>query len=79
MCRDAGIKIVYLPPYSLDLNPIKEFFAELKAFIKKQWPKFESPHTDFKEYLEWCVSVIGSQELSVKGHFRHTGVVVEEY
>jgi hypothetical protein len=35
MCEDAGVKLVYLPPYSPDLNPIKEFFAELKAFIKR--------------------------------------------
>jgi len=41
MCRDASVKLVYLPPYSPDLNPIEEFFAELKAFIKKQWHEFE--------------------------------------
>ena len=35
MCSTAGVKLLYLPPYSPDLNPIKEFFSELKAFIKK--------------------------------------------
>jgi len=35
MCDLAGVKLVYLPPYSPDLNPIEEFFSELKAFIKK--------------------------------------------
>jgi transposase len=40
MCRNAGVILVYLPPYSPDLNPI-EFFAELKAFIKKQWHEYE--------------------------------------
>jgi transposase len=35
MCHDAGVKLVYLLPYSLDRNPIKEFFAELKAFIER--------------------------------------------
>lgn len=29
MCADAGVKLVYLPPYSPDLNPIEDFFAEL--------------------------------------------------
>ena len=28
-----GVKLIYLPMYSPDLNPIKEFFGELKAFI----------------------------------------------
>jgi transposase len=35
MCHDAGVKLVYLLRYSPDLNPIEEFFAELKAFIKR--------------------------------------------
>jgi transposase len=42
MCCDAGVVLLYLPPYSPDLNPIEEFFAELKAFIKKQWHEYES-------------------------------------
>jgi transposase len=32
MCSEARVKLVYLPPYSPDLNPIDEFFAELKSF-----------------------------------------------
>lgn len=35
MWVDAGVKLIYLPPYSPDLNPIKAFFAKLKAFIKR--------------------------------------------
>ena len=35
MCHDAGVKLVYLPLYSPDFNPIEEFFAKLKAFIKR--------------------------------------------
>jgi transposase len=51
MCREAGVKLLYLPPYSPDLNPIEEFFAELKAFIKKQWHEFESsPQLDFGHF-----------------------------
>jgi transposase len=41
MCADAGVKLMYLPPYSPDLNPIEEFFAELKAFIKRSWRTYE--------------------------------------
>lgn len=35
MCHKASVKLMYLPPYSSDLNPIEEFFAGLKAIIKK--------------------------------------------
>jgi transposase len=36
MCRDAGVKIEFLCPYSPDFNPIEEFFGVLKKFIKKK-------------------------------------------
>jgi transposase len=55
MCDLAGVKLVYLPPYSPDLNPIEEFFSELKAFIKKNWQAFEdNPDQGFGPFLEWC-------------------------
>lgn len=30
-----GATLVYLPPYSPDLNPIEQFFAKLKAILRK--------------------------------------------
>ena len=35
LCAEAGVKLLYLPPYLPDLNPIEDFFAELKAFVKR--------------------------------------------
>ena len=35
LCTEAGVMLLYLPSYSPDLNPIEEFFAELKAFINR--------------------------------------------
>ena len=31
--------LLYLPPYSPDLNPIEEFLPELKAFVKQNWQR----------------------------------------
>jgi transposase len=31
----TGAKLLYLPPYSPDLNPIELFFAKLKALLRK--------------------------------------------
>ena len=31
----AGAKLLYLPPYSPDLNPIEHFFSKLKALLRK--------------------------------------------
>lgn len=32
---EAGATVLYLPPYSPDLNPIENFFAKLKALLRK--------------------------------------------
>lgn len=54
------MKLVYLPPYSPDLNPIEEVFAELKAFIKRHWQNYEeNPEQGFDAFLEWCIDVVG--------------------
>ena len=33
--RAAGASLMYLPPYSPDLNPIEQLFAKLKALLRK--------------------------------------------
>ena len=33
--RAAGAAILYLPPYSPDLNPIEQAFAKLKALLRQ--------------------------------------------
>ena len=33
--RATGASLLYLPPYSPDLNPIEKFFAKLKALLRK--------------------------------------------
>lgn len=33
--RAAGAKLLFLPPYSPDLNPIEQVFAKLKTLLKK--------------------------------------------
>ena len=53
LCHEAGVKLIYLPPYSPDLNLIEELFAELKRFIKKHWQEFKDClKQDFDMFLE---------------------------
>jgi transposase len=33
--RATGASLLYLPPYSPDLNPIEQAFAKLKALLRK--------------------------------------------
>jgi transposase len=34
-----GASLIYLPPYSPDLNPIEQTFAKLKALLRKAAPR----------------------------------------
>jgi transposase len=39
---DIGVRVVFLPPYSPDMNPIEMFWAWLKATIRRQRPRTTS-------------------------------------
>lgn len=70
MCSQAGVKLVYLPLYSPDLNPIEELFAEIKAFIKRHWQAYAAnPDQGFGTFLEWCVDTVGRRKQSTKDIF----------
>jgi len=72
MCHDAEIKLEYLPPYSPDYNPIEEAFAELKAWMKKNYILAEGYET-FEGFLE-----AGLQYMNRKAgnHFRSCHIMV---
>lgn len=48
-----GATLVYLPPYSPDLNPIEQFFSKLKAILRKAAPRsIECLRTSIRSCLE---------------------------
>lgn len=40
--RQAGILVLYLPPYSPDLNPLEEAFSYIKGYLRKHDELFQS-------------------------------------
>ena len=42
LSENARCKLIFLPPYSPDLNPIEKFWANLKNKIKKVITQFET-------------------------------------
>lgn len=42
LAQQAGIRLVFLPPYSPDLNPIEYFWASLKRHLRKILPQYSS-------------------------------------
>lgn len=41
LIESAGCKLIYLPPYSPDLNPIENYWAVMKNNIKKIRENFD--------------------------------------
>jgi transposase len=35
LVEEAGCELLYLPPYSPDLNPIEEAFSKIKGILRK--------------------------------------------
>lgn len=66
MCEEAGVRLEYLPPYSPDYNPIEEAFAELKAWMKKNYVLQEA-FGSMEAFLEAGLTHMGSK---AGNHFR---------
>lgn len=77
MCKEAGVLLEYLPPYSPDFNPIEESFSALKAWMKRN----RDLASDFEDYFEGFLHLAILQcsvKRSAKGYFRSAGVDVTE-
>ena len=35
LCRDAGVRLIYLPPYCPELNPIEVCFSQVKSNLRR--------------------------------------------
>lgn len=82
MCWDAGVKLVYLPPYSPDLNLIEELFfffcraqgfhlAKLATLCGQPCSRFPRlPTTVVYRHCGWC-------KQSTVGNFRHAGLKID--
>lgn len=53
LAEQHGCRVLFLPPYSPDLNPIENFWAWLKARLRKVLPRFDS----FNDALTDCFNV----------------------
>lgn len=50
----AGCRLLFLPPYSPDLNPIEQFWANLKRTIRENLKKFKNlSETIDYSFLAW--------------------------
>ena len=75
MIEEAGCKLVMLPPYSPDYNPIEMAFSIMKKWIAQHHIEFAEAvvagEIDF--FFSFAMSTIGSRQ--AMGFFRHCGYV----
>ncbi len=67
-----GAKVIFLPPYSPDLNPIELFWSKLKTIIRRFAPR--TPRA-FQRALK--VAINGITETDIRGWFKHCRLVVQ--
>jgi hypothetical protein len=72
----SAIKLVFLPPYSPDLNPIEECFSYIKAYISRHGDTFRSivesgDATDPFLFLYGALDTVTAD--AAKGWFGHSG------
>ena len=65
----AGYELLYLPPYSPDLNPIEQTFNVLKALIRRHGALVVA-FSDFGAFLRHAVQEAISD---VTGHYLESG------
>ncbi len=70
LVEGAGCELLYLPPYSPDLNPIEEAFAKIKGLLRKAEARAREV---LVEALRTALSSI--TEKDARGFFKHCGYV----
>jgi len=65
----AGATLLYLPPYSPDLNPIEKLFAKLKALLRKAAKRsMETLWNEISELLDTLTSTEGENYFASSGY-----------
>ena len=68
----SGVRLVFLPPYSPDLNPIEEVFSKIKAWIQCNNDIFSAATGEDLMYnMQEALNVI--TESDAIGYFVHAG------
>ena len=79
LCREAGVLLEYLPPYSPDFSPIEESFSMLKSWIRRNRALAEPfvATGAFELFLHAAVNAIGIKE-KAREFFKACHYVVED-
>jgi transposase len=51
LIESAGCKVIFLPPYSPDLNPIEKFWANMKRWIRNKIFHFDQLYNALQSFF----------------------------
>jgi transposase len=68
LIEERGCELLYLPPYSPDLNPIEEAFSKMKGFLRKAQARSREA---LLEAIGTALSALSAQD--ARGFFEHCG------
>jgi transposase len=68
LIEERGCELLYLPPYSPDLNPIEEAFAKVKGLLRKAAAR---THKGLLEAMGWALETVTARD--ARGFFEHRG------
>ena len=68
LVEQRGCELLYLPPYSPDLNPIEEAFSKIKGLLRKVEARSREA---LVEAMDRALSAISGQD--ARGFFEHAG------
>jgi transposase len=73
LIEERGCKLLYLPPYSPDLNPIEEAFSKIKGFLRKAGARTREA---LVEALSASLKAVTARD--TRGFFEHCGYRIPE-
>lgn len=56
LVESVGCKLLYLPPYSPDLNPIEKFWANMKHWIRSHLDLFDNLLDSLYYFFNYAIS-----------------------
>lgn len=77
LIEGRGYKIIYLPPYSPDYNPIELAFSAIKAYVRRAGTlgRDEDEDDDTYAYVHLLEAAFSVSEESAEGWFHHCGYI----
>ncbi|WP_202149207.1 transposase, partial [Candidatus Sarmatiella mevalonica] len=56
LIESVGCKVIFLPPYSPDFNPIEKFWANMKRWVKQKISDFQSLFASLSFFFKYATS-----------------------